>query len=232
MSIVGIIGDTHVPYTLKGYREFCEATFEGYGVDTVIHIGDLVDNHGLTFHEREPLLHNATGELQDAREALQEWYRAFPYLTLIQGNHDRLPARQLQKLGMAPSIYLRPLEEVYDMPKGWQVVDDVMIDDVLYHHGETALGVNGFRKDAESRMCSTVSGHNHSNAGISATATSQELVWGLAVGCGVNMKHMAFAYGRHFTRKPVIACGVVYHGQPVIEYMDLGRRIRRVKARK
>jgi len=88
--------------------------------------------------------------------------------------------------------------------------------------------VNGFRTDAERRMCCTVSGHVHSNAGISSTATPQELVWGMAVGCGVNAKHMAFAYGKNFLRKPVIACGIVYHGEPVVEFMNLGKRIRRV----
>lgn len=229
MSVVGIIGDTHLPYELEGYLEFCIDIFDRYGVDTVVHIGDLIDNHALSFHESEPLLRNVTGELEDAREKLVAWYEAFPDLTLIQGNHDRLPARQLARLGMAASIFLRPLRDIYSMPEGWEIRDDLVIDNVLYHHGETATGVNGFRKDAEQRMISTVSGHNHSNAGISATATCQELVFGMAVGCGVDRKHMAFAYGRHFARKPIISCGVVYHGEPVIEFMPLGRRLRRIK---
>ena len=76
-------------------------------------------------------------------------------------------------------------------------------------------------------MRCTVSGHNHSNAGISATATDQELVWGMGVGCGVDHKHMAFAYGKHFANKPIIACGVVVDGEPHIEYMNLGRKVRR-----
>lgn len=229
MAIVGIIGDTHEPYTLPGYLEFCVDIFTRWGVDTVVHIGDLIDNHSLSFHDSDPLLHNVAGEFEDARAKLAAWYKAFPDLTLIQGNHDRIPARQLTKLGMAPSIFLRPIHDIYEMPKGWTVTDDLVIDNVLYHHGETATGVNGFRKDCEQRMISTVSGHNHANAGISATATCQELVWGMAVGCGVDRKSMAFAYGKHFTRKPIIACGVVYNGEPIIEFMDLGRRLRRVK---
>ena len=64
--------------------------------------------------------------------------------------------------------------------------------------------------------------------GISATATDQELVWGLAVGCGVNQKHMAFAYGRNFAKKPIISCGVVIDGEPHIEYMNLGSKVRRI----
>ena len=225
---VGIIGDTHLPYELDGYLEFCVETFDKHGVDTVVHIGDFFDNHSLSFHDSEPTLHNVMGEYESAFERAQDWYEAFPELTLVMGNHDRIPARQLRKLGMEPSIYMRPVEELFGMPPGWQVVDQIEIDNVLYHHGETAGGINGFRKDAETRMRCTVSGHNHSNAGISATATDQELVWGLAVGCGVNHEHLAFAYGKHFAKKPIVACGLVLEGEPRVAYMDLGSKVRRL----
>jgi hypothetical protein len=92
------------------------------------------------------------------------------------------------------------------------IEEQIEIDGVLYHHGETANGVNGFRNDAKQRMQCTVSGHNHSNLGVSYTASDRELVWGMAVGCGVNQKHLAFAYGRHFKLKPIIGCGVVIDG--------------------
>jgi predicted phosphodiesterase len=222
---VGIIGDTHLPYELDGYLDFCQETFDKWGVNRVVHIGDFVDNHSLSFHDSEPMLHNVTGEYESALERAQDWYEAFPEATLIMGNHDRIPARQLRKLGMEPSIYMRPIEELLGMP--WDVVDQIEIDNVLYHHGETAGGINGFRKDCEQRMRCTVSGHNHSNAGVSATATDQELVWGLAVGCGVNHEHMAFAYGKNFAKKPIISCGVVIDGEPHIEYMNLGSKVRR-----
>lgn len=227
MSRVGVIGDTHLPYEKEGYLEFCQETFDAWDVDTIVHIGDMFDNHSLSFHDSEPNLHNVFGEYESAYERAKDWYEAFPTATLIMGNHDRIPMRQLKKLGMEPTIFMRPFEELMGMPKGWVCEDSVIIDDVLYHHGETSTGVNGFRKDCETRMRCTVSGHNHSNAGISATATDQELVWGMAVGCGVDHAHMAFAYGKHFAKKPIIACGVVIDGEPHVEYMDLGKKVRR-----
>jgi len=227
MARVGVIGDTHLPYEKEGYLEFCQETFEAWDVDTIVHIGDMFDNHSLSFHDSEPNLHNVFGEYESAYERAKDWYEAFPTATLIMGNHDRIPMRQLKKLGMEPTIFMKPFEELMGMPSGWTCEDSVIIDDVLYHHGETATGVNGFRKDCETRMRCTVSGHNHSNAGISATATDQELVWGMAVGCGVDHAHMAFAYGKHFAKKPIIACGVVIDGEPHVEYMDLGKKVRR-----
>lgn len=221
---VGVIGDTHLPFCLDGYMEFCLDTFESWGCDTFVHIGDLVDHHALSFHDSEPLLKGADGELMDAREALSPWYSAFPDLRVCEGNHDLIPARQLKKIGMEAEVWMRPLKEIYDMPDGWELVPDVTIDGVLFHHGYTANGVNGFRNDAIKRMCRTVTGHAHGNAGISASASEHRLVWGMAVGCGVDVASLAMVYGKHFLQKPVIACGVVIDGDPYVEYMDLGEK--------
>jgi metallophosphoesterase superfamily enzyme len=228
MSRVGIIGDTHLPFELEGYLEFCQETFDAWDVDTIVHIGDMFDNHSLSFHDSEPMLHNVAGEYESAFERAKDWYKAFPVATLIMGNHDRIPARQLRQAGHGAVDLHEARRGAVRYARGLDVADQIEIDDVLYHHGETAGGINGFRKDCETRMRCTVSGHNHSNAGISATATDQELVWGMAVGCGVNHAHMAFAYGKHFAKKPIIACGVVIDGEPHIEYMNLGKKVRRV----
>jgi predicted phosphodiesterase len=223
MSVVGIIGDTHIPYELEGYLEFCQATFNDWDVTRVVHIGDLVDHHALSFHENEPSLKSAAGEIIDARDRLAPWYKAFPKLEICNGNHDLIPARQLKTIGMEAEVWMRPLEEIYEMPKGWKLVDTTTIDGVLYHHGYTANGVNGFRNDSIKRMCRTVSGHAHGNAGVSATASQHRLVWGMAVGCGVDVESMAMVYGKHFLAKPIVACGIVVDGKlPVVEYMDLG----------
>ena len=191
---VGIIGDSHLPYEKEGYLEFCQETFEAWDVDTVVHIGDLVDHHAMSFHDSEPLLLDAEKEYIDARAKLQDWYEAFPECIVVEGNHDIIPARHLRKLEINPDTWLRNLEEVYDMPEGWEVVQEAVIDDVIYHHGYTANGVNGFRNDAARRMCNSVSGHCHSNAGISASASDHRLVWGMAVGCGVDNTKLALIF--------------------------------------
>ena len=224
-EIVGIIGDTHIPYCLEGYLEFCKATFEREGVTKVIHIGDLIDNHALSFHDSEPGLKGAHGEHMDAKKQLLPWFEAFPTLTIITGNHDLIPARQLTKLGMSPEIYLRPMKQVYEFPNLWEEVSEIEIDGVLYHHGHTSCGVNGFRNDAKNRMQNTVSGHAHANLGISYTACHHRAVWGMAVGCGIDNSLMAFAYGKHFKNKPIVGCGVVKYGkEPHVFAMNLGER--------
>ena len=222
---VGIIGDTHLPYELDGYLDFCKHIFKSWKVDTVVHIGDLVDHHALSFHESEPSLKGANGELFDARDSLVDWYKAFPNLNLVLGNHDLIPQRQLKAIGMDHTYWMKDLKDVYSMPKGWRVDQNFTIDGVIYHHGYSSNGTNGFRNDAAKRMQCSVSGHNHSNAGVSASASEHRLVWGLATGCGVDNEKMAFAYGKHNLNKPIVACGIVIDGKyPFVEYMDLGEK--------
>lgn len=222
--VVGVIGDTHLPYEHRDYLQFCKETFEANGVNKVIHIGDLIDNHSLSFHDSEPGLRGSRGEYEAAQERLQPWYDAFPDVTLIYGNHDAIPARQMKKVGLDPDQYMRPIEEVYNFPAGWRVREDIEIDGVLYHHGHTACGVNGFRKDSQARFQSTVTGHAHGNSGVSYTATNRELVYGCAVGCGIDNRSMAFAYGKHFKLKPIVSCAVIKENGrlPMVFPMPLG----------
>lgn len=226
VEIVGVIGDSHIPYEHPDYLEFCKKTFKEQGVTRVIHIGDIFDNHALSFHDSEPSLVGAAGERELATERLKPWFKAFPKLTLVSGNHDLMANRKAIKAGIDPNIYMKSLGEVYNFPKGWDIVDKVIINNVMYHHGETATGVNGFRNDAKARMMSTVTGHIHSNLGISYTATDHRLVYGMAVGCGVDVDSMAFAYGKNFKLKPVIGCGVVADNgkRPMVFTLDLGEK--------
>lgn len=226
-EVVGVIGDTHIPYELPEYLPFCKRIFREQGVNRVIHIGDLIDHHALSFHESEPCLQGARGERILATERLRPWFEAFPGLKLIMGNHDKIPPRQLKRIGLDAQVWMRPLAEVYGFPDGWKTVDKVFSNGVLYHHGETALGANGFRNDAQSRMTSTVTGHAHGNSGVSYTATDHRLVFGCAVGCGVDAKSMAFAYGKNFKHKPIISCAVILDDGklPVVFPMDRGERL-------
>ena len=225
-EVVGVIGDTHMPYEKKGYLAFCQATFQSQGVTRVIHIGDLIDHHALSFHDSEPALRGATGEYRDALDSLEPWYEAFPNLEIVRGNHDKIPARQMTKAGLDPDRYMRPLAEVYAFPKGWVEVENVFSNGVLYHHGETAVGVGGFRKDSRDRMCNTVTGHAHGNFGVSYTATDHRLVFGCAVGCGIDVRSMAFAYGKNFKLKPIVGCAVILEDGtlPVMFPMPLGHK--------
>src|SRR5690606_32977836 len=43
-----VIGDTHEPFSKDGYLKFCRDTQEKFDAGTVVHIGDLTDNHAVS----------------------------------------------------------------------------------------------------------------------------------------------------------------------------------------
>lgn len=222
--VVGVIADTHHPFCHPDYLQFCIDTFHEYGVTDVVHIGDLIDNQSLNFHDSDPGLKGAYGEKVDALELLHPWKKAFPKMVITIGNHDSIPARQMKRIGLDPKTYMRPLADIYEFPSGWSIVPDIVIDDVLYEHGMSALGIMGFHRNSVTKMQSTVTGHAHSSFGVSWTASHQKLIFGLGVGCGIDIASMAFAYNKAFRRRPVLGCGVVIKNgkQPIAVPMQLG----------
>ena len=224
--VVGIIGDTHIPYEHPGYLDHCVDNFRANGVTDVIHIGDLVDHHALSFHKSEPALKGANGEHVDSLERLKPWKKAFPKMQITHGNHDKIPARQLKEINMDPSVFMRPIADVYRFPVGWREVERVFLDGVLYHHGETAVADFGYGKDARERMVNTVTGHAHGNFGVAYTATEHRMVFGMGVGCGIDRKALAFVYGKNFKKKPIVGCGIVAENGrfPFVIPMDLGEK--------
>ena len=164
-EIVGVISDTHIPFEHPNYLKFCVDTFKRYGVTRVVHIGDLVDNHAISRHQSETSAMSAESEYAVALKRVGLWTKAFPKLTLCTGNHDLIPHTQAATLGM-PEPFLKTLRELWMLPKGWNIVPEVIIDGVYYFHGIGSTGKTpAYNRMANNRM-STVQGHTHSRFGV------------------------------------------------------------------
>lgn len=203
----GVIADTHEPFTHPRYLEFVQDTFVKYGVGPVVHIGDLVDNHAMSFHETDPDGMAAGDEMKATKYALLKWYEAFPAVTWISGNHDNLPMRRVRAAGL-PKRILR--ENLYGTPDGWQSREHAIINGVRYSHGIGSAGVNGHRNLAEKKGMSCVMGHCHSFGAVSYVANEFEIKFGMNVGCGIDIESYAMAYGKDFVNRPTLGCGIVY----------------------
>ena len=141
-KIVGIIGDTHEPFTHSQYRDFCYETFNKYKVTDIVHIGDEVDNHAISFHEHDPNGYSAGKEADIAQEAMNKWYNLFPKVNVIIGNHTALPYRQANSIGL-PRKFIKTYEQIWNAPIGWKWDVELEIDHVLYRHGTGSSGQNG-----------------------------------------------------------------------------------------
>ena len=46
-----VIGDTHLPFSHRNYLDFCVEIGKRCKCSQVVHIGDLVDLHSMSFHD-------------------------------------------------------------------------------------------------------------------------------------------------------------------------------------
>jgi len=223
---IGIIGDTHEPFSKKGYLEFCQQTFNTFSVDEVIHIGDEVDNSAISYHEKQTGMPNADSEMEQAMKSMKKWYKAFPEVKVCVGNHSALPFRKATTAGI-PARMLKTYEDIWEAPSGWKWDLHYTIDDVLYTHGIGAGGQNGALKLAMKQRQSTVIGHSHAFGGVCYSASYRDLIFGMNVGCGVDVEHLAMSYGKDFPSKPTIGCGIVADDGKTALFipMDLGTKI-------
>lgn len=205
-------GCTHIPFEKEGYLDFLLKVKKEYNCNKFIHLGDEVDNHATSFHEHDPDGMSAGKEIDIARRHLKDWYKAFPQCFVCIGNHSALPLRKARAHGLSKEFF-RTYREIWQAPDSWYWDESVEIDGVLYQHGLGSSGINAHRSLALNNMQSTVIAHHHSNAGVEYIASHDKLIFGMAVGCGVDRKSYAMAYGKHFPRKPIIGCGVVIEGK-------------------
>jgi hypothetical protein len=201
-SNILIIGDLHEPFTKTGYLEFCREQQQNYNCGTIIFIGDLIDNHFSSYHETDPDGYSAGEELDLAIQNIQDWYYTFPQATVIIGNHDRLVHRKAFSSGLSKR-WIKDYSEVLETPS-WNFVENINLFGINFNHGEGGTA----RNRAKNELQSQVQGHLHTQLYTEFLVGANYIIFGMQVGCGVDNKSYAMAYGRNF-KKPAIGCGVV-----------------------
>jgi predicted phosphodiesterase len=219
LAKVLVIGDTHAPAMHRDYIKFLNKVRKKWKTTQVVHIGDVLDHHCCSFHDKHPENPGASMESKLAQKQIDKLYSEFPKATVCIGNHDARIHRLNASVGI-PSLYLKEFNGLY-ATHGWDWVNSTTIDGVYYYHGEGAGGRHPSFSAAKMRMESVVCGHYHSSAGIWWQAGPTTKVFGMNVGCGVDRSHWAMAYGGAFLKKPILSCGVVIDGSPYLEVMEL-----------
>ena len=204
-----IIGDTHCPFDLDTYLDFLVDTYKTYNCNKVIHIGDEIDNHFGSYHETDADGMGGGDELDLAIKRLSRYYKQFPNVEVIIGNHTRMVMRKAQTGGI-PKKWIKDYNEVLEVPN-WEFKVETEIDGVKYVHGEGGTA----RSRAKMDMQSTVQGHLHTQLYSEYMVGNNSRVFGLQVGCGIDHEQYAFAYAKA-GKKPAIGCGVVIGGHTAI----------------
>lgn len=212
------IPDLHAPFIKKGVLEFCKEQQLKYNCGTVIFAGDIIDGHAWNYHEHDPDGMSVGDELEAAREQLKPWFKAFPTAISLMGNHDLLIQRKAKTIGLS-SKFIRGFGDIIGAPKTWQFKLEHIKDNVLYKHGNFG---DAF-KVAKSSRISTCQGHLHSKTFVQWSVSEKDAIFGLQVGWGADRHKYAFDYGKSFTDKPVISCGLILDKgkTPIVKIMNL-----------
>ena len=212
-----VIADTHIPYEKEGYLEFCKEQYDTYNCDAVVHIGDLIDSHATSYHPNIPDAYSPGDELKYTKKKLQEWYKVFPNMKVVRGNHDERPYKLAAGIGIA-SHWMKSFTEVLGVPN-WEYEESYTINGIVYTHGTGTSGVTAAYRRALNLGQNVVMGHLHSEASIIHHKLPEKTIWGMIVGCGVDETSYGMNYAKNFPKKSVISCGIILDTQPLIKIM-------------
>ena len=209
------IGDLHEPFTLQEYLQFNIDLYNKHLCNRVIFAGDVIDSHYPSYHETDPDGMGGGDELDLSIYKLKRWHDAFPDADVMIGNHDRIVYRKAFSAGI-PKRWLKPFEEVLETP-GWRFKESMVLDDVLYEHGE---GGQAFTK-AKNNMMSSACGHTHTEAYVRWAVGKKFKIFALQVGCGLDASAYASAYAKNY-KKQAIGSAVIIGGHTAFNVlMDL-----------
>ena len=221
-----VVGDPHEPFSHRKYLNFTRQVYDEFGCNRVVFIGDVGDNHAMSYHEHNPNGMSPGAELKKLKEHLKDWSDVYPNALVCIGNHDEIIYRKAVTHGLPEGVF-KGFNEIYGTPETWKWALSWEIDGVLYQHGTGTSGENAHKQRALKNRQSTVIGHIHSHAGVAYMASNKDLIFGMNVGCGIDIKSYAMLYGKDFTSRPTLGCGVVLsRTQAFVIPMDLGTKIR------
>lgn len=199
-----VVPDLHEPFEHKDFFKFCVKVYEMYNCKRVICTGDIIDHHRIARHTTEPDADGAEQEKEKAIKKLTKWYRRFPEMDIILGNHDLIPYRQAKEIGIPASAVVR-LTDWYLMPKKWLFHKELIVDNVFFTH-VLPSGINGAILEAKKKGMSVVGSHTHTAGGVVYFKNKLGLYYGLNVGCGIDVESYAMRYSNS---EPTLGCGVV-----------------------
>lgn len=219
------IPDQHAPYHHKDTIPFLKAVKAAFSPDLIVNAGDETDKHAMSFHDSDPNLDSAGAELEKAKLFLAELAQVFPDMLLCDSNHGSMHYRKAKAHGI-PVQYLKTYRDIlfpngggdgWHWAESWRI--KTPLGDVLAKHQASGTAL----VDAAHNQCNLLVGHNHGNYSIEYSASSALLYWAVYGGCLIDKDSLAFAYGKHTLRKPVLGCTVILEGRPMLVPMVLDR---------
>lgn len=222
-SRILFISDMHIPYHHVDTIAFLKHLKAKYNPTRVICLGDELDKHALSYHDSDPDLPSAGDELKKSLPVIQELFKIFPTMDIIESNHGSLVWRKAKTFGI-PKHYIKSYNDVLGVDGGWKWSFDLTINlpngqKCYVHHGKTS---NVIQLSQQMGMCA-VQGHFHESFKIDYWGNPTGLYWGMQCGCLIDDDALAFNYNNVNIKRPIIGTGLVIDSMPVLEPMVLDK---------
>ena len=206
-----VIPDTHLPFEHPGYLSWVSGLCYDYQIDTVIHIGDVLDHYGISSYIHDPDGLSGGDELKTVKERVKEWVELFPNLKICLGNHDTRHFAAAIKAGLS-SAYLRHMNDLLDTPDTWEwnwsykQVGGMIVN---YEHGTGQAGASAAVNMAKAYGESVIIGHTHINPGVTWLSNGRDDYYGMNVGSAIDETAYAFAYSQGKPYRGTLGAGIV-----------------------
>lgn len=220
-----VIPDLQIPFHHQDAFKFLDYIKGKTKPTRIVNIGDSLDSHALSDYIHNPDGFSAGHEHKAALEYLKDLYTIFPEGMEVDSNHNNRVFRRACNAGI-PRVFLKSYKEFMCAPDAWEFVGHIIIDGVMYEHGDAFQGVLAAKTGALANMRSTVIGHHHNTASIHYIANKEKMIFGMNVGCLINNEAYAFEYNKKNKTQPTLACGVVDKGVPILYPMILNAKNR------
>jgi len=219
MARVLVLSDIQCPFQHPDTLNFFKGVKKKYKCDTVVCIGDELDNKFLKYLSiNDP--HSAVEQHELALKFLRKLYRVFPVVKVCHSNHVLERLLKAADSAMIPQFMLKTPREFMEAPPGWEWDENWEIDGVRYEHGHRFGGQKPHVKAVESNFKSTVIGH-HPILSVDYFMKGGVQSFGMCVGSmTVNLNDARMGYGMLYTKRYAkempLGAGVVLDGEVAI----------------
>ena len=208
------IPDLHEPWAHPKALDFVCRVQDRFKPDRIIFAGDEIDQHSFSIkYMSDPDLPSPGDELKRAVEEMRKWYLEFPHADLCHSNHGGRILKKALNAGL-PRAVIRAYKDILQAPESWNWFDDIVVDNVLYIHGDPYTQ-STWRSAYNRERQSVVMGHLHSAAGILYSENRRSKLFVVNGGCLVDSTQLPFAYAQHAKEKVTLGCTMIIDGEEV-----------------
>lgn len=216
-----LIPDTHFPYEHGNTFDFLRRVKNKYKPTKVIHMGDMIDNYALNYHEKNPDSDSAEDDFRKTQVLVNKLIKLFPRMDILLGNHDKLGVRKAKTIGL-PSRYIRSLSEIYNMPITWKWHSEL---NITMNDGRNLMLKHNLSKNplsvAKHYNTCYAQGHYHEDMRVDWVMTKWKSVFGITCGSLIDDKSMAMDYNKGNLKRPELGCVLIVNGVPKIIAMKV-----------